>query len=160
MSLVKVDAVDLLSWSFTALKLCGLNFMAKSPGITRRQKSVHYIKLSYFAFMIVNFALGQILQIMYLPMAYTEDLIVFANVLAAVINMLGISIKIFSILRNRAEIWQMLKQWGQINTTILSPKSEKEVKKLLVGFKQFKTIKLSLTALTVFAYSIGPILRH
>lgn len=154
----EVDIVEVLDWPFMALKFCGFEFLARSPGITRKHKAIFYGKRLYFAFFCVNFVLGQLCQLIHLTRSYNQ-IESFITVLAGVVNMHGLQIKIATMWCRNLKIIQTLKRWGRIDTSKVSPECSAQIEKLLKAFRRVEMVKVVLTVSAVSFQCLLPIIR-
>lgn len=153
--------IELLSLPLQILRLCGVNFRARSPGITRKQKLLHNLRLFYFWFTFFNFAIGQIFQFINLTKT-SQDVKVFVAVLAGAVNMMGVEISILTILRHKDEINKIFDQWVCIDISRLDLKDDykRRIVKLLKEFKHFEAVKVIASIVTRIMFCIGPIAKY
>jgi 7tm Odorant receptor len=158
---VKVDIFELLSLPFKVLKLCGLDYHARSRGITRKQKLIYWMKLFFFKFICFNFALCQVFQLVKLSMTFRE-LKVFETVLAGVIKMLIVQTGMLVIFRRKAEINKIFNRWGRIDLSRLESKNEhkKRIVVLLLYYKRLHALKVVVCIVTRIVLCFGSIIKY
>jgi 7tm Odorant receptor len=187
---VEVDIVQMLSWPFKALKVCGLNYRVNVPPkkkleiVGRRfiqvaaleaqtdtkpdgwkEKAARFLGKWFVKFFFVNAILGWLYRAYKLHAndSALKDFTTLVYFLGSFAETSGLLLKLFTMWRFEARIIRILEEFGQIDISRIQPDDNKyndKIRSCLKAFQGHKILKMLVHVATRALIIVGPVVGY